>query len=674
MISPKLPHLFYGGDYNPEQWPEEVWHEDVRLMNEAGVNLVSLGIFSWAKLEPRPGEYTFDWLDRIMDLLAGHGVFIDLATATASPPAWMARHHPESLPQDENGVRYSPGGRQHYCPNGTAYRERAAELTRRLATRYKDHPGLAMWPINNEYACHIAACYRDVCAAAFRRWLQARYHSLDDLNDRWGTAFWSQWYYDWEEILPPRKAPTFPNPAQKLDYARFMSDSILALHRAEAKIIKEVTPGVPLTTNFMRSHKPLDYWDWSKHVDFTSLDSYPDPLGSARDEAAGSAREYDMVRSFGGNQPWVLMEQVTSQVNWRDINPLKRPGVMRLWSYQAVAHGADGVMFFQWRAARGGAEKYHGAMVPHVDPALSRIFAEVKELGRELQMLDAVVGSQSRAAKVAIVLDWPSRWAVEMESKPAKLSYTDAIGKVHRVFHDANIPVDFTHADADWLAQGYQFVLAPLQHLMSKSAAENISRFVEGGGVFLTTYFSGIVDENERIHLGGYPALLREVLGLWVEEWSPHATGETNRLEISGKPKHKAESSLWSDVLHLTTARALASFRDDFYAGRPAITRNRFGQGTAYYLATGLEPDFLATILEGICDDLDICPPLKTPAGVEVCVRTNGASDFLFLLNHTGKPVEIPLKRWKDSTDLLTGQRQGKTLDLPPRGVVILAP
>lgn len=671
MISAKLPHLFYGGDYNPEQWPEEVWHEDVNLMNEAGVNLVSVGIFSWAKLEPRPGEYTFEWLDRVMDLLAAHGIFANLATATASPPAWMARLHPESLPQDADGSRYYPGARQHYCPNGVVYRERAAALTRELAARYKTHPALAMWHVNNEYGCHCQTCYCDVCAAAFRRWLQARYGSLDELNGRWGTAFWSQWYHDWEEILPPRKAPTFPNPAQKLDYARFMNDTILALHVAERDIVKEATPDLPVTTNFMLNFKPLDYWDWAQHVDFTSWDSYPDPL-TPISSAAEAACWHDAVRSFGGGKPWVLMEQVTSQVNWRDTNLLKPPGVMRLWSYQAIAHGADGILFFQWRAARGGAEKYHGAMVPHVDPARSRVFAEVKELGRELKTLDAVVGSRTAAAKVALVLDWPSWWAVETESKPAKLNYTETFTRFHRAFYDANIPADFTRADADWLAAGYRFVLAPLQYLMTEAAAENIARFVEGGGVFLTTFFSGIVDENERIHLGGYPALLRDVLGLWVEEWSPHAPGAVNRLEIYGKPKHKAYGKTWSDVMHLTTAHALASFRDDFFAGRPAITRNRYGQGTAYYLATELEPDFLAAILEGICDDLEICPPLKVPVGVEACIRANGAEEFLFLLNHTGKPVEISLKRWKNSTDALTGQRQGKALELPTHGVTVL--
>ena len=673
MISARLPRLFYGGDYNPEQWPEEVWRDDVSLMKEADVNLVSLGIFSWAKLEPRPGEYNFGWLDRILDLIAANGIFADLATATASPPAWMARLHPESLPQDVNGLRYYPGARQHYCPNSTVYRERAGGLVRQIAQRYKDHPAVVMWHVNNEYACHVSACYCDVCAVAFRRWLQARYGSLDDLNDRWGTAFWSQWYYDWEEILPPRHAPTFANPSQKLDYARFMDDSILALHIAERDIIQGVTPGLPVTTNFMAYFKPLDYWRWARHVDFVSWDSYPDPGLAGRDAPAWAACWHDAMRSIGGGGPWVLMEQVTSQVNWRDINVLKPPGVMRLWSYQAVARGADGVMFFQWRAARAGAEKFHGAMVPHVDPVKSRVFAEVKELGRELQTLDALVGSRTQAAQVALVLDWPSWRAVENESKPAVLDYPGTLARFHRPFFDANIPSDFTATDADWQAMGYRFVLAPLQYLMTFAAAANIRRFVASGGVFLTTFFSGIADENDRIHLGGYPALLRDVLGLWVEEWSPHPKGVVNRLEIVGKPKKEVFGHTWSDVLHLTTASALATFRDDFLAGRAAITRNRFGQGTAYYLATELEPDFLTLILQGICDDLHIRAPLETPSGVEACVRTRGTESFLFLLNHTAKPVELSLKRWRNSIDLLTGRRHGKTLDLPARGVAILA-
>jgi len=371
----RLPHLAYGGDYNPEQWPEAVWEEDARLMREAGVNLVTVGVFSWARLEPRPGTYDFAWLDRVMDLLHEHGVKVNLATATASPPPWMAREHPESLPVTHEGTRLWPGGRQQYCPSSPVYRASAASLVRRLAERYRDHPALAMWHINNEYGCHVAACYCDVSAADFREWLKRRYGTLDALNAAWGTAFWSQRYSDWEEIVPPRSAPTFPNPTQQLDFQRFTSDALLYDFEMERAIVREATPDIPVTTNFMGFFKPVDYWKWAEHEDVVSDDAYPDPADSQ--SPALSAMRYDLMRSLAGTRPWMLMEQTPSQVNWRPWNALKRPGQLRTWSLQAIARGADGVLYFQWRASAAGAEKFHGGAVPHIGTERSRVFREV---------------------------------------------------------------------------------------------------------------------------------------------------------------------------------------------------------------------------------------------------------------------------------------------------------
>jgi len=392
VLVKKVPHVLYGGDYNPEQWPEEVWKEDVRLMQEAGVNLVSLGIFSWAKLEPRPGEYDFAWLDRIVDLLHEGGVMVDLATATASPPPWLAKLHPESLPVTKDGVTLYPGARQHYCPSSTAYRERAAELVRRVADRYEEHPALAMWHVNNEYGCHVAECYCDASAAHFREWLRERYGDLGELNEAWGTAFWSQRYSNWDEILPPRTAPTFTNPTQQLDFRRFSSDALLECFEMEKEILREATPDVPITTNFMGFFKPVDYWKWAEREDVVSHDLYPDPADPAAH--VGAAMTYDLMRSLGGGEPWVLMEQTSVRVNWRERNVPKKPGQMRLWSYGAVARGADGIMFFQWRASRAGAEKFHSAMVPHVKPEDSRSWKEVRQLGGELKKLDNLLGAR----------------------------------------------------------------------------------------------------------------------------------------------------------------------------------------------------------------------------------------------------------------------------------------
>ncbi|XHR27103.1 MAG: beta-galactosidase [Chthoniobacteraceae bacterium] len=658
-------HLYYGGDYNPEQWPESVWQEDARLMQTAGVNLVSLGIFSWAKLEPSPGRYEFDWLDRVIDLLHRRGIAVDLATATASPPAWLVRQHPEILPQDANGTVLHPGSRQHYCPNSPHYREAAAALTRQLAQHYQHHPAVVMWHINNEYGCHVAACFCDRCAAAFRGWLKVRYATLDVLNEAWGTAFWSQWYGDWEEIFPPRKTPTMANPAQQIDYKHFYSDSVLALYRREYDIIKEHTPNLPVTTNFMGFFGPFDYYQWARHVDFTSWDSYPDPNDGVNGLAVNAAA-HDLTRSLGRGEPFLLMEQVPSQVSWRPVNSLKPPGQMRLHSYQAVARGADGVLFFQWRAARAGAEKYHGAMVPHVGAEHSRVFREVADLGRELQTLDALAGSRVRA-KVGIVFDYPNWWALNLESKPAQLDYLSRVLEYHRFFYDANLPVDFLSADGDW--SGYRLVLAPHLCQLRTGVDERIRNFVRDGGTFLTTYFSGITDENEHIILGGYAGKISDLLGIWVEEWDPQPPGRT--LHVQWADGTISEATDWCDLVHLKGASALAVLTDHFIPNTPAVTQNAYGKGQAYYLAAQLDAAMRTKLLSSICRDLDLEAPVDAPPGVEATLREKNGSCFLFLLNHTTAIASVDLKDHA-GRDLLSGKTHSGPIKLQPRETLIL--
>ncbi len=408
-----LTGLGYGGDYNPEQWPEEVWLEDAQLMQAAGINLVSLGIFSWAKIEPQPGAREFGWLDRVMDVLHQHGVRVNLATATASPPPWMAHQDPKSLPVTAEGVRISVGARQQYCPSSVTYRKGARRLARDIAEHYKDHPALAAWHVNNEYGCHTWECFCEQCAASFRVWLQRRYGDIERLNDGWGTAFWSQHYHSYDEVNPPRRVNGLINPTQQLDWRRFSSDNILELHQAEMDILGEVTPDVPRATNFLGFLPGLDYWKWGEQQDFIATDVYTDPAQPL--PHIDGAASYDLARSLGRGAPWVLMEQTSSLVNWRPRNAVKAPGVMRLWSLQAVARGADAVMFFQWRASRAGAEKYHGAMLPHAGTD-TRVHREIQQLGGDLTRLQALRGSRVNA-DVAVLHDWDNWWALELGSK-----------------------------------------------------------------------------------------------------------------------------------------------------------------------------------------------------------------------------------------------------------------
>lgn len=665
-VAPKLPEgILYGGDYNPEQWPEEVWLEDARLMQEAGVNFVSLAIFSWAKLEPRPGVFEFGWLDRVIDLLWKHGVSVNLATATASPPPWLSRAHPDSLPVDENGVRLSPGARQHYCLNSKAYRERSAELCRQLGRRYAQHPAVALWHINNEIGCHTHACYCDVCATEFRVWLKSRYTTLDALNEAWNTAFWSQIYGDWEEILPPRKAPTFRNPGQMLDYFRFMDVSMQGILRGEIEALRSVAPDAKVTTNGLSFWKQTNYHEWYRDVDIAAWDSYPDPAGGLG-EVRTAAFCHDLFRSLRGGQPFILMEQVTSQVNWRANNALKAPGQMRALSYQAIARGADGVMFFQWRASKAGAERFHGAMLPHYGPE-GRVFREVRELGAELRAVADVVGARV-LARVAMIVSWPNRWALELEAKPAQFDYATILAHFYRPLWELNVPVDIVPPDGELAS--YDVVIAPALYQLSGDDAARLRRYVERGGCLIMTYFSGVADLREHIWPGGNPALLHDVFGLAVEEWQPLQPGQTQRLRV-GESGRETTCSQFCELLDLRGAKAEAVYLDSFCAGRAAITSHCFGHGEARYVATSPDASYLREHYSAILQSRGILAPVEAPHGVEVVVRRGESAEYLFVINHEAQPVQVQLGHWQ-GPDLLTGDACRGSVPLPSYGVRVI--
>jgi beta-galactosidase len=634
-------------------------------MQEAGVNLVSLGIFSWSRLEPEAAKYDFDWLDRIMGMLHEAGISVDLATATASPPPWLSHKHPEMLPVLADGVRLWHGGRQHYCPSSPVYRSAAEHLVAALADRYAMHPALAMWHVGNEYGCHVPACYCDVSAEAFRAWLRERYQSIEDLNRAWGTDFWSQRYSEWDEIIPPRRTPTWPNPSQQLDFMRFSSDELLSCYELERRVLTEKSPGTPVTTNFMRFFKPLDYWKWAEREDIVSDDVYQDPS----DPEAGmrAAMAGDLMRSLGRGRPWVLMEQTSNRVNWRDVNVAKLPGQMRLWSFQAVARGADGVMFFQWRQSRAGAEKFHSAMVPHGPVESSPTWKEVKQLGRELQGLDAVCGSRVRA-EVAIALDWESWWALELPSKPSnRVSQVAQLEDYYRPLFGANIVPDFVRPEHD--LSGYKLVLVPNLYLVGDEGAANLTEFVKAGGTLVMSFFSGVVDPFEQVRLGGYPAAFREMLGLTVVDWLPLADKEEVRLDFADGTQGRAD--LWSELVELHGAEDVATYSEGRLKGRAAITRHDHGSGLAIYLSTRLDQPAMARVIVSACADAGVEPVMEAPSGVEVLRRHLARSSILFLLNHRDVDVDVPIAQ--AGTNLVDGaQVHAGLLRVGPFGAAVI--
>ncbi|MFJ9628506.1 beta-galactosidase [Streptomyces sp. NPDC101175] len=655
-----VPGIAYGGDYNPEQWPEETWAEDMRLMREAGVNLVSVGIFAWALLEPAEGAYDFTHLDRLLDLLHTHGIAADLATPTAAPPAWFFRAHPEALPVDQDGRRLWYGSRQTFCPSSPAYREAAVRIAGALGERYAGHPAVVMWHVHNEYGCHNLACYCDTSAAAFRDWLRERYDSLDTLNDAWGTAFWSQRLSDWDEVIPPRATGAQPNPAHLLDWRRFCSDELLSLYRAEREVLRAASPDLPATTNFMvmSGSDKLDYWRWAPESDVVSNDHYlmsPDPEAELDIALSG-----DLTRSMAGG-PWFLMEHSTGAVNWQPVNRPKKPGELRRNALAHLAHGADGIAYFQWRQSRAGAEQWHSAMLPHAGTD-SRIWRDVVELGADLRALAEVRGSTT-PAEVAIVWDWNARWALELPGGPSEeVRFEDRVRAWYEPLWRAGVAVDFVLPDADLSA--YRLVLVPSLYLVDDAGAVNLTGFAERGGTLAVGFHSGQVDENCRVRLGGYPGAFREALGVRADELRPLLPGET--LPLSGG----GTASLWTERLALAGATAVAWYTEGDLTGVPAVTRHTYGRGTTWYVATSPDPATLASLLTCVREEAGVAPVRAVPRGVEAVLRRSAAADYLFLIDHAGAGAEVTVA--EDAVELLTGERAPGSVTLAPGGIAVV--
>ncbi|MFD6910076.1 beta-galactosidase [Streptomyces sp. NPDC058726] len=660
----RAPRLLYGADYNPEQWPRTVWEEDVRLMREAGVNVVSVGIFSWARLQPAEDSWDFAWLDEVMDLLHEGGIGVDLATATASPPPWLTTAHPEILPVTATGETLWPGARQHWRPTSPVFRAYALRLVRELATRYAGHPALVAWHVSNELGCHNVYDYSDDAARAFRSWLRARYATVDALNTAWGTAFWSQRYTEWEQILPPRLAASHPNPTQQLDFKRFSSDALKDHLRAERDILRELTPDIPVTTNFMvmGNTKGMNYPDWADEIDFVSNDHYVHPGPQDRDELSFSA---NLTSGISGGRPWFLMEHSTSAVNWQPVNVAKRPGDLARDSLLHVAHGADAVCFFQWRQSAAGAEKYHSAMVPHAG-ADSELFRAVAALGATLGDLAPVAGSGREPARVGILYDWESWWASEQDSHPTSLlDYRQEALDWYSALLALGVRADLVTTRAD--AHRHQVLIAPVLHMVPADLAKTLTRYAEQGGHLITTYFSGVVDEHDHVWLGGYPGALRDLLGIRIEEFGPLLAGD--RVELDDG----TSGAVWTDRITVTGAgtEVLARYRSGEQSGRPAVTRRPAGGGSATYVSTRLGVEGLTSLLPRLLGPAGVESelPAELRGLVEPVVRRGAGGRFLFLVNRTDGTVPV---RGLDGEVFVGTTGADGVLTLGPRAVAVL--
>ncbi|MBO3749543.1 beta-galactosidase [Streptosporangiaceae bacterium NEAU-GS5] len=661
--------VLFGGDYNPEQWPEKVWQEDDRLFDAARIDTLTLGVFTWALTQPSMDVYDFTTLDQIVGRAAAQGRSICLATGTGAHPAWLARGHPEVTRTDFEGRKHRYGQRHNSCPSSPIFRRLSAEVAERIAERYGPDPAVVAWHVGNEYG---GACYCALCADGFRAWLRERYGTLEALNTAWYTAFWGHRFSDWAEIEPPsaltehwRGPDHTAFQGITLDYLRFMSDAMLACFVEEKAAIRRHSDK-PVTTNFMGMYRLLDYHRWAPHLDFASWDNYPPDDRSP----AWMALAHDLVRGLKDGRPFWLMEQTPSVTASRDVNPLKRPGVLRLWSWQAVAHGADAVLFFQMRASRGACEKYHGAVIGHAGRSDTRVFREVAALGAELERLGGASLGARTPARVALLFDWDSRWALEISDGPSRhVRYQQVVLTYYQALWDAGVDVDVVAVTAD--LSRYDVVVAPALHMLKGDLAARLEQLAARGGSVVTTFLSGRVDEHDQAFLMDVPGPLGPLTGVRVDEWDAREPEVVNPVRLGGAD---FPGRLVFELVIPAGAEVVGTYQADFYAGGPAVTKNAFGAGWGWYVATDLDVEGVAWVMRQALAPYGLTGPYADVPGLESAVRITPAGKRLrFLLNHNDTPVTV--LACVTGIDLLTGAHieLGDPLAFPAYGVMILS-
>ena len=659
--------ILYGGDYNPNQWPKEIWQEDMRMFRDAHINSATINVFSWAKLQPSEETYDFEELDEIVKMLEKEGYDIVMATSTAALPAWMVKRYPEVARTDYEGRHHKFGQRHNACPNSPVYQKYAAALTEQLAKRYGKTGKVACWHVNNEYG---GECYCENCEKAFRVWLRKKYGTIEEVNKAWNMEFWGHTLYDWDEIVLPNALGEGIGPDKtafagiSIDYRRFNSDSILENFKMERDIIRRYDPETPVTTNLMGTYPGLDYFKWAKEMDVVSWDNYP----SYDTPWSQTAMCHDLMRGLK-NEPFMLMEQTPSQQNWQPYNSLKKPGQMRAQSYQTMAHGADTIQFFQLRRSVGACEKFHGAVIAHAGTENTRVFREVAALGEELERLGETVIGSMPDAKIGVIFDWDNYWALEYTSGPNRdLKYVDQIHQYYSSLYRKNYSVDMIPVDADF--SRYRVIIAPVLYMVKEGMAEALERFVAQGGILLTTFMSGIVGQSDNVYLGGYPGLLRKMAGGWVEEIDALAPEQTNSIRFSDGTVGTCR--LLCDLMHLEGAEALAEYTSNFYAGMPAVTRNAFGKGAVYYVGANLDQASLNKVMSALLAESGTAPTVKEPTDLEVTVRETETEKITFLINF--QPDTLPLPAgFAGKTDLLSGKLLETETALAPYDVILVA-
>lgn len=645
-LTPKFPHLLHGGDYNPDQWLDrpDILEKDIELMKEAHINCVSVAIFAWARLEPEEGRYDFDWLEKIITNLYENGIYTVLATPSGAKPRWMSEKYPEIRRVTSTGQRELSGGRHNHCYTSPVYREKVRAINTALAKRFSGHPGVILWHLSNEYG---GECRCELCKEAFRQWLKKKYGAIETLNKQYWADFWSQTFNSWDEINPPAPRNLWggsePVHGLTLDWKRFVTDQVVDFIAAEREAVKAVDPSIPVTANLMYDFYFYNYFKFKDVLDVVSWDAYPQWGQDDTATAADFALWHDVMRSLK-KQNFLLMESTPSYTNWTPVSRMKRPGMHLASSMQAVAHGSNSVQYFQFRKSRGSQEKFHGAVVDHYGGSDTRVFRDVAQVGQRLKELDRALYRSEVKPEVAIVFDMENRWAIESAAGPRNcgIHYAEDVRSHYRAFWRMGVPVDFIDEECD--LSGYKLVVAPMLYMLRAGFEEKLKTFVQSGGTLIGTYQTGLVNENDLCYLGGWPAGgLSEVFGIWHENTDGLWDGEENAIVTEDGQRYPVTELC--ALIHAKGAKVLGTYANDFYAGEPALTVNKYGQGQAYYLAARAGADFYGNFYKQLVGDLGCkrALPQDPPEGVEACLRETEGQRFIFLQNFSGKPQSVPL-------------------------------
>jgi beta-galactosidase len=675
------PHLLLGVDYYPDQTPESLWDEDARMMSEAGITNVRIAEFAWALMEPAEGKYDFAWLHRSMDILHRNKIDVILGTPSAAPPPWLTARYPDIVEVNERGERLHPGGRRFTCPTNATYRRLSVNIASEMAKEFGEHPSVIGWQIDNELTLGSSArCYCDFCRAGFQSWLRSKYASLDNLNQSWGTVFWSQSYTDWPQIPVPLPSGGDPNPGLALDYGRYQSFANASFLEEQLSTLRKLCPHHFVTTNNIGvPYDAIDDRELYAKLDFVAFDNYPGFIDMLMHQQARTGplpaaaipsmvgMQHDFARSIL-QKPFLIMEEQSGKAGQSTFSPQPEKGQVRLWSYQAIAHGAMGINFFRWDTATFGAEEYWHGMLNH-DRSKSPAFDEIVQTFKELKALGTEFLYSEYDVDAALYFDYDCSWALKIQPGHHALSYAEQLTTWYGAISASHAGLDIIGPQSD--LSRYKVLFAPVVYVLSEAQADRIRQYVRGGGVFVTSFRLGVKAETSQIVRKPLPGFLADVMGVTVEDYVPIYSEHPHVQFSSQFAGAEAECGIWADILKSSSAEVLATYSSGQHRGKPAITINAFDKGKAVYIGADLRTPDLVRVLQKLSANAGVTPLLNVPQGVEVTVRKKGSKRWMFALNHSAEPqsISVPV----GSKDAITGRSYSGSNQIPAYGVLILA-